>query len=238
MGYTNEQIYKLSKKIISGERNAGMFGEAYNLSYTDIYDFASASNKMSLKKLEIKMGIHHQELGMDWDQPVPEDKWPLVAGYCCNDVDATEAAFHYLNADWTAREILADIAGMTVNDTTNSLTTKIIFGNNKHPQDQFNYRNLAEDDIPIKPGSYVIFNSKGQPVFPGYKFERGVSTYRGEEVGEVALFEQNRDCTIWFSYLQHHQISIQQGVSLEIPRRHKTLTDQIQILYFHLVYPT
>ena len=184
MGYTNEQIYKLSKKIVSGERNAGMFGEAYNLSYTDIYDFASASNKMSLKKLEIKMGIHHQELGMDWDLPVPEDKWPLVAGYCCNDVDATEAAFHYLNADWTAREILADIAGMTVNDTTNSLTTKIIFGNNKHPQDQFNYRNLAEDDIPIKPGSYVIFNSKGQPVFPGYKFERGVSTYRGEEVGE------------------------------------------------------
>lgn len=184
MGYTNEQIYKLSKKIVSGEHNAGMFGEAYNLSYTDIYDFASASNKMSLKKLEIKMGIHHQELGMDWDQPVPEDKWPLVAEYCCNDVDATEAAFHYLNADWTAREILADIAGMTVNDTTNSLTTKIIFGNNKHPQDQFNYRNLAEDDIPIKPGSYVIFNSKGQPVFPGYKFERGVSTYRGEEVGE------------------------------------------------------
>lgn len=184
MGYTNEQIYKLSKKIISGERNAGMFGEAYNLSYTDIYDFASASNKMSLKKLEIKMGIHHQELGMDWDQPVPEDKWPLVAGYCCNDVDATEAAFHYLNADWTAREILADIAGMTVNDTTNSLTTKIIFGNNKHPQDQFNYRNLAEDDIPIKPGSFVVFNSKGQPVFPGYKFDHGVSTYRGEEVGE------------------------------------------------------
>ena len=184
MGYTNEQIYKLSKKIVSGERNAGMFGEAYNLSYTDIYDFASTSNKMSLKKLEIKMGIHHQELGMDWDQPVPEDKWPLVAGYCCNDVDATEAAFHYLNADWTAREILADIAGMTVNDTTNSLTAKIILGNNKHPQDQFNYRNLAEDDIPIKPGSYVIFNSKGQPVFPGYKFERGVSTYRGEKVGE------------------------------------------------------
>ena len=184
MGYTNEQIYKLSKKIVSGERNAGMFGEAYNLSYTDIYDFASASNKMSLKKLEIKMGIHHQELGMDWDQPVPEDKWSLVAGYCCNDVDATEAAFHYLNADWTAREILADIAGMTVNDTTNSLTTKIIFGNNKHPQDQFNYRNLAEDDIPIKPGSFVVFNSKGQPVFPGYKFERGISTYRGEEVGE------------------------------------------------------
>ena len=40
MGYTNEQLYNLSQKIISGDRNA-FFGEAYNLSYTDVYDFAS-----------------------------------------------------------------------------------------------------------------------------------------------------------------------------------------------------
>ena len=45
------------------------FGEAYNVSYTDVYDFASAGNKKSLKKLEIEMGIHHQELGLPWDQP-------------------------------------------------------------------------------------------------------------------------------------------------------------------------
>ena len=51
LGYSNEQLYNLSQRIISGERNA-FFGEAYNLSYTDIYDFASAGNKKSLKKLD------------------------------------------------------------------------------------------------------------------------------------------------------------------------------------------
>ncbi|WP_254556735.1 hypothetical protein, partial [Salmonella enterica] len=86
-----------------------------------------AGNKKSLKKLEIEMGIHHQELGLPWDQPVPEELWTKVAEYCDNDVIATEAAFEYLSADWVARQILADLAGMTVNDTTNTLTTKFIF---------------------------------------------------------------------------------------------------------------
>ena len=197
MGYSNEQIYNLSQRIIKGERNA-FFGEAYNLSYTDIYDFASAGNKKSLKKLEIEMGIHHKELGLPWDQPVPEEKWIEVAEYCDNDVIATEAAWDYLSADWLARQILADLAGMTVNDTTNALTTKIIFGNERKPQSKFFYRNLAE---PVKelPDDILKFlknacpdmmkQRHGEansllPYFPGYKYENGVSTYRGEEVGE------------------------------------------------------
>ena len=197
MGYNNEQLYNLSQKIISGDRNA-FFGEAYNLSYTDVYDFASAGNKKSLKKLEIEMGIHHQELGLPWDQPVPEELWTKVAEYCDNDVIATEAAFHYLSADWTARQILADLAGMSVNDTTNTLTTKIIFGNNRKPQDQFHYRNLAEPvhdldedmrDFLQDACPEMITVTHGEagsllPYFPGYKYENGKSTYRGEEVGE------------------------------------------------------
>lgn len=197
MGYTNEQLYNLSQRIISGDRNA-FFGEAYNLSYTDVYDFASAGNKKSLKKLEIEMGIHHQELGLPWDQPVPKSLWTKVAEYCDNDVIATEAAFKYLSADWTARQILADLADGTVNDTTNSLTTKIIFGNNRNPQDQFHYRNLAEPFSDIDEDTYQFLSeacpemmeqTHGEagsllPYFPGYKYENGVSTYRGEEVGE------------------------------------------------------
>lgn len=197
MGYNNEQIFNLSQRIVNGERNA-FFGEAYNLSYTDIYDFASAGNKKSLKKLEIEMGIHHSELGLPWDQPVPEELWPKVAEYCDNDVIATEAAFDYLSADWLARQILADLAGMTVNDTTNTLTTKIIFGNERKPQSKFFYRNLAE---PVKelPDDILAFLKKAcpdmmkqkhgeakslLPYFPGYTFEGGKSMYRGEEVGE------------------------------------------------------
>ena len=129
MGYTNEQLYKLSQRIIT--QGQGFFGEAYNLSYTDVYDFAA--KKQSLKKWEIELGIHHQELGLPWDQPVPEERWVEVAEYCDNDVIATEAVFNALQGDFTARKILAELAGMTVNDTTNSLTTRIIFGKEKHP---------------------------------------------------------------------------------------------------------
>lgn len=201
MGYTNEQLYNLSQKLVGKDKKVqrdAMFGEAYNISYTDIYDFASAGNKKSLKKLEIEMGIHHQELGLPWDKPVPEDKWIQVAEYCDNDVIATEAAFYYLSADWVARQILADLADMSVNTTTNQLTTKIIFGNNRKPQDRFNYRNLAEPVYDLDrdtleflkeacPEMMAERHGKAKsllPYFEGYKFEAGKSTYRDEEVSE------------------------------------------------------
>lgn len=131
LGYTNEQLYRLSQRIVSGD-NGALFGNAYNISYTDVYDFAA--KKQSLKKWEIELGIHHKELGLPWDQPVPEEKWNEVAAYCDNDVLATEAVFHHLKGDWTARQILAELAGGSVNDTTNQLTTKIIFGKEKNPK--------------------------------------------------------------------------------------------------------
>lgn len=185
MGYNNDSLYKLSKKIISGEKDC-YFGEAYNLSYTDIYDFSSV--KQSLKKFEIEMGIHHDELGLDWDKPVPEDLWERVAEYCGNDVIATEKTFEYRYADFMAREILADVAGMTVNSTTNSLTTRIIFGRDKNPQKEFNYRfmgDLSKDDTFLDDcDEFCRFNRKGFPVFPGYEYSFGKSTYRDEVVGE------------------------------------------------------
>ena len=185
MGYDNEQLYNLSQKIIGQSKNA-FFGEAYNVSYTDVYDFAA--KKQSLKKWEIELGLHHQELGLPWDQPVPEERWVEVAEYCDNDVIATEAVFNHLKADFTARKILADVAGMTVNDTTNSLTTRIIFGSNRKPQDQFNYRDMGDmNDAGLKEegfDEYTVFTVDGKPIFPGYTYDKGKSIYRGEEVGE------------------------------------------------------
>lgn len=169
MGYDNAQLYALSQKIVStkkGENRFCFFGEAYNISYTDVYDFAA--KKQSLKKWEIELGLHHQELGLPWDQPVPESMWEKVAEYCDNDVLATEAVFDYLKGDFTARQILADLAGMTVNDTTNSLTTRIIFGKEKHPK--LVYTDLAE-------------------TFPGYEFipcgedNKPHNMYRGTDLG-------------------------------------------------------
>ena len=195
LGYTNEQIFNLSQSIINSPKGEGskyLFGKAYNLSYTDVYDFSNT--KQSLKKWEIELSIHHQELGLPWDKPVPKDMWEKVAEYCDNDVLATEAVFNHLKADWTARQILADLAGASVNDSTNTLTAKIIFGNNRKPQDQFNYRDMGDtsQSLGLKTESidrfgfdeYTAFDRQGRPIFPGYKYERGKSTYRGEEVGE------------------------------------------------------
>lgn len=199
MGYNNQQLYNLSQRIISTDKKARsvncFFGEAYNISYTDVYDFCA--KKQSLKKWEIELGIHHQELGLPWDQPVPENMWVKVAEYCDNDVLATEAVFNARKADFMAREILADVAGMTVNDTTNTLTTRIIFGGNRTPQDQFQYRDMGDvaqiydpnGDLPfiMSPqdfDEFTVFDKKNRPIFPGYKYENGKSTYRGEEVGE------------------------------------------------------
>lgn len=180
MGYTNEQLFELSQKIIGapkGEGNKYLFGEAYNLSYTDVYDFAAT--KQSLKKWEIELGIHHQELGLPWDQPVPEERWVEVAEYCDNDVIATEAVFNHLKGDWTARQILADLAGMPVGSTTNSLTTRIIFGKERKP-------NLVYTDLATGERSD---GTKDIVSFPGYEFvydnndKKYHNIYRGVDVG-------------------------------------------------------
>ena len=100
------------------------------------------------------MGIHHQELGLPWDQPVPEELWQKVAEYCDNDVIATDKAWDYLDADWSARLILADLADLSVNATTNALTTKIIFDGDKEPQSQFNYRDLSKPVLDMDEETY------------------------------------------------------------------------------------
>ena len=187
MGYDNQQLYNLSQKIINaekGNRNAAFFSEAYNLSYTDIYDFAA--KKQSLKKWEIELGLTHKELGLPWDEPVPEERWEEVAAYCDNDVLASEAVFNHLKGDFTARQILADLAGGSVNDTTNSLTTKIVFGKERKPKlvytDLATGEQFADAGVPKSPSS--VTNA-----FPGYEFvkfgedNRSHNMYRGTDIG-------------------------------------------------------
>lgn len=162
-GYTNEQLYDLSQRLIVRNSANAAFREAYNLSYADIWDYND--NKQSLKKWEIELGIHHQELGLPWDKPVEENLWEKVAEYCINDVMATEAVFNHTQAAFNARQMLAALSGLKVNDTTRQHATKIIFGSDRHPQSEFVYTDLSE-------------------MFPGYTFDAGQSHYKGELVGE------------------------------------------------------
>lgn len=184
IGWSVEAIYNLSQQIIN--EHTGFFGEAYNFSYTDIYDFSA--KKQSLKKFEIELGIHHQELGLPWDQPVPEEKWEEVARYCDNDVLATEAVFNARHADFVAREILADVAGMTVNDTTNSLTTRIIFGKEKSPRLVYTDLATGESDDLIEVEPDILTKNTYLNAFPGYEWVKGEdgrmhNMFRGTDLG-------------------------------------------------------
>ena len=164
LGYSEEELYNLSSKIINGNNDLNvMFGEAYNLSYADIYDFSS--KKQGLKKFQIELGIHHMELDIPWDDPVDESLWPKIVEYCGNDVVATEKVFENRKQDFVARQILAELSGLSVNHTTQAHTAKIIFGDVKKPQKDFVYTDLSTQ-------------------FEGYKFNGKDSTYRGETTGE------------------------------------------------------
>lgn len=170
MGYSNEQLYGLSQKIVNNVPNS-LFGEAFNLSYCDIFEFSS--KKQSLKKFEIELGIPHIELGLPWDLPVPKELWDKVADYCANDVEATEATFEARKQDFIARQILSELSGLSVNSTTQQHTAKIVFGNDRNPREKFVYTDLSQ-------------------TFPGYKFDHGKSTYtvsRGLDDDGLEIFE-------------------------------------------------
>ena len=165
MGYSLEDLFALSQSLINNGRNnpVGMFGEAFNISYADIYDFSS--KKQGLKRFMIELGIHHMELDLPWDEPVDEGMWSKVEDYCVNDVVATEAVFEARKQDFVARQILSELSGLSVNHTTQQHTAKILFGNDKNPQELFVYTDLSEQ-------------------FPGYVFDGKESTYCDEIVGE------------------------------------------------------
>ena len=183
IGYSNEELFTLSSRIVNSEkrdenRNC-FFSEAYNLSYTDVYDYAAT--KQSLKKWEIELGLHHIENEYAWDQPVEESHWEEIADYCVNDVIATEAVHNHLAADFKARLILAALSGLTPNDTTNNHTTRLIVGNDRNPQDKFIYTDLSKEFKGYRYDEHGIPKEE-------YKDEKqivnGKSIYMGEDPSE------------------------------------------------------
>lgn len=194
LGYSNSQIYGISKGIIKDKNKDCFFGEGYNVSETDIFEYST--EKKSLKKWEVDLGYPHKELDISFDEPLDPSLIDTVIQYCHNDVLATEVVFNATHDDFVAHEILADISGGSLNDTTNALTCKLLFGNDKKPQSKFNYRNLGEkaDWTYEDATAYTLGlgpKPEGKPWFPGYVYAAGVSTYRDEN-GELEDGEKKK----------------------------------------------
>ena len=77
--------------------------------------------------------------------------------------------------------MLAEVAGLTPNDTTNQLTTKIIFEDDPHPQGQFVYTDLSEM---FEEYEFNEFGIQRDRYLPGTKIVSGKSIYMGEDPGE------------------------------------------------------
>lgn len=182
MGKTNKELYDISQQIISNKFRG--WYEAKKTFYTDVLSFCT--EKQSLKKFEIQLGIPHKEMDIPWDQPVPEDRWEDVMKYCENDVRATEAVFKARQADFRARQFQVDLCkllhgdgiGVNLNTSTNDLSKRIIFGTNRKPQNEFNWRDMSQpvgsdryDEYRIKFGKdykFRVFDSSGLPQYRDY----------------------------------------------------------------------
>jgi hypothetical protein len=160
-------LYKLSQRIIAEKDHTAKFREAFNLSYADVLDFAAT--KEGLKPRQIALGIKHMETDHPWDEPVPDEKILEIVEYCKNDVNSLEKVFEDCHQDFVARQILADLSGLSVNHTTRNHTERILFGNDREPQKKFTYVDLSKE-------------------FPGYTFDEFTkgdkSFYKGKSVGE------------------------------------------------------
>lgn len=180
IGGNNTDMFDISQQIIKGGPGAGMMRGAYGLAYADVYDFST--KKQSLKKWEVELGLLHDELEHDWDAPIDKKDWKRAGEYCAHDVRATEAVFNHLYTDYEARMLLSKLTNLPVASTTQQLSAKFMFGEDKNPQKEFVYTDLSE-------------------MFPGYTwgpFERVIkkrdgttqtiksyrSDYRGEDPGE------------------------------------------------------
>lgn len=200
LGYTNIQLYNLSKRLIENEKNA-YFGAAYNISYTDIFDYLS--EKKSLKKWEIELGLHHIENQYDWDTPVPEEFWKDVADYCANDVRGTKGVFKARKQDFVARQILAELSGLSMNASTQQHTARIVFGEDRKPQEKFVYTDLSK-------------------TFPGYTYgfnpdtKKNESSYLGENPSEGGF--------VFAKPGIHHNVAV-----LDVASMHPTSIEELNL---------
>lgn len=166
LGSTNQELFQQSAKLTSNNKKSSMDGKyssAFELSYADIYEYAS--KKQGLKKWEIEMGIVHDEFEEPWNKPLDKSKWSRLGEYLGHDVDATEATFEYTYSDYVARVIIATISGLSVNAKTQEHAARILFGDELNPQQYFNVPDLSEE-------------------FPGYTHSFGESEYKGKDPGE------------------------------------------------------
>ena len=195
LGYTNEMLFDISQRIINEKNDRGCyFGEAYNLSWADIYDYAD--KKQSLKKWEIALsrakslyeyGHNFKKIFEETDVTIPSEEFIKNLEIKHQEMDwpwdqplpeeLWEKAADYCCNDVNATESVFEV-------TQNDLKVRMILSE---------ISGLSINDPSRLHTTKIIFGDDKKPelvytdlseLFPGYYYEMGHSHYRGEDPGE------------------------------------------------------
>lgn len=187
MGYSAQKIYDTSYSMINLHQQPPHKYEAKKMVLYDVYEYCKAAGDgKSLKKWEIELGYSHMEMGIPWNEAVPLEIRPKVVEYCKNDVLATEKVYDHTKGYRLARDFQVSLVKalhgddifVCTSDTANTLTKRAIFGKEKNPQINFNYRDLSKpvgsdryEEYLVKFGSdykFRVWNSEGLPEYRDY----------------------------------------------------------------------
>ena len=204
-GDTMYNIYLTSKAIINGDRNAKTY-VSRDISYCDVYDMASAANKMSLKKYEILLGRLERKAkmlfkaGTDIEDVAKKLKVSDTLVKVWYERKDRPALSHMeIGFDWNApipEEYWDQIAEYCKNDV---YATEDVF---HYLEPDFKARLMLSALSGLSPNAttnahttQIIFEGNREPqssfvytdlstLFPGYTFVNGKSLYRGEDPSE------------------------------------------------------
>lgn len=233
-GYSAEELYNVSQMIISKDpvlNEKVKFFQAKKLFYADTYEYPVS--KIGLKEWEIELGITHLEWDKPFEWPVPNSQLNDYVNYCTNDVVSLEAVFNATHTDFIAKEMLAELAGGSMIDTTNSLSTKFVMGDSDHLElvyTDFTTGKQYEDGVPfeLKPITQAEYEALGddwsgvEPKninhFPGYHFVlmddgKCHNMFRGIDMGRGGYVYNNEGMygrAITKDSASHHPSSIEQ----------------------------
>lgn len=130
-GYTNEQLKKLSDRLITGRTPVWQVCRELNLEVPQRWDHIDlihvAPGKASLKIYGGRLGAPKmQDLPIEPDASISPKQRDLLRRYCVNDLDTTERLYHSLEKQLGLREDMSDQYGMDLRSKSDAQIAETI----------------------------------------------------------------------------------------------------------------
>lgn len=114
---TNKELYSLSRAIVKRDFDNELLKKYRHKRTFDSIDImtllASSKLRVSLKHLQVRINWHKvQDFEVNWDKPLPQDKWDECIDYCFNDVSSLKAVLKLKEKDLDLRDQIQNKYGL------------------------------------------------------------------------------------------------------------------------------